>query len=389
MFSNKSLIELHYFSGGLQTKVIGSTTRPEWLPDYDLVGLHNDVYPKSDEYVIEVSRHKRQDKYITWIGVYTSGKDLVYGDRSNYIGVGVWLINTIPSELVLIIDALYQICKKISEDGNIEGSHCQDLLDNYLHKWIDDINILPNQTDGIPFDVSLHPETIYFRCNNNNIDASLINVSNSISMNCISIDEIIAGKSRILYLLLNPNSEFKTDTTILTLVDDINPIKLLTKYFSKSFYSLNKENSDLKEKIQSFSKEKSDLIDKYNASQDLANNYNANYNKILEVYKKLKDEADLKKAFGGNTNRSSETIERSRFNSACAVDKYTLVDIKDNTNNIKDKLDKIDRSNSDKIFYKKIDNIVDSFDKFSLISISFNIVSLILLSSILISIWFK
>ena len=249
MESTNAIIELHHFSGGLRSILIGVQNRPDWIPDSDQVGLHNDIYPQENEFVIEFSRHKRKDKLITWIGVYSNGKDAVYGDRANYIGIGVWLINALPVNSYLLLDALFQICQLLVKNGPNEyvQSNCKNLLNSksFSQNWIKDISILPRATDGIDFDVTQHPETIYIKSSNQDIPNNIKNIADSILLNCIKAEDNFRSTSRILYLILNPSSKIENIEFTLFSANP-NPIKLILEYFSTSIEdnkSLDLENN--------------------------------------------------------------------------------------------------------------------------------------------------
>ncbi|MCX7086019.1 MAG: hypothetical protein NTY69_10840 [Methylococcales bacterium] len=230
------LVELHYFSGGLKTSIFGADARPNWLPAFDQVGLHNDVYLNENEFVIELSRHQRDGKFITWVGVYSSGKDAVYGDRSNYIGLGVWLVNLIPINSYLIVDALYKICKALTQNGPNQhlNEHCKQLVENksYLQNWVTGTSILPSLDEGLVFDSSQHPETTYINCSNAIDDILIRKIADSILLNCIKADDAIKSKSRILYLLLDQSTTSEKSKQASSLSVNLYPVKLVLDYFN-------------------------------------------------------------------------------------------------------------------------------------------------------------
>ena len=240
-------IELHYYSGGLKSKITGANKRPEWLPDQDLVGLHNDVFPAKGEYVVELSRHKRLDKLITWVGVYSYGKDDQFGDRANYNGVGAWLIDAIPIHTSSIISALREVCDLLVQHGPVESVQqtCIQIHEKYLPNWVSSIDVLPVVDKGIVFDVTSHPETLYIRADNKNIDSTLQNISSSIERNCIVADNDCAKFSRVLYLLLGQSVEVKNIKHLISLPESYSSTEDLITYFGKSTADLKKQYFDL------------------------------------------------------------------------------------------------------------------------------------------------
>ncbi len=108
--STAPLLEVLFFSSGLKSKLYGAERRPDWLPAVDRIGLQNDIYLAPGQHVIDFSRLCRSDGGggVGWIGIYAYGKDL-YGDRGNFCGVGVWLIDGLVLDhrrLLQVLDAL-------------------------------------------------------------------------------------------------------------------------------------------------------------------------------------------------------------------------------------------------------------------------------------------
>jgi hypothetical protein len=241
-----TLIEFHYYAGGLKTKLFGVDNRPSWLPSYELVGLHNDVHPDDDDYVIEISRHKRNEKLISWLGVYTNRNDSVYGDRSNYAGVGVWIVNSIPTDSYKILDSLKAICAAIAKTTNIDEIDFNPVeYIEYIKPLLTDISKLPSTSSGMAFDSSQHPETLYLNTKNK----SLKEIGDFISLNCVKSDSKTNSVARILFCQINSDArlskikslqEFKFDSTI---------VKELVEYCHTSNISIKQENYQDKEKL--------------------------------------------------------------------------------------------------------------------------------------------
>lgn len=256
MLPTNTLIEIHYFSGGLKTILFGTPKRPEWLPEHDLVGLHNDVYPINNEFIIELSRHKRKDYLITWIGVHTKGKDAIYGDRSNYLGIGLWLINTLPIEVAAIINALIKICQLLVMQGPTNDKiklQCEKFLDEYLPSWI--INISSRVNRGVAFETTQQPVTAYVQSTNDDIEVSIKQIAHSVLLNCIYAEEYARGASRILYLPLNTASNAKE---IKQLSSNTTTVRSLVEYFTNSVENIALHNQKLAEKNRSLDELNSD-----------------------------------------------------------------------------------------------------------------------------------
>jgi hypothetical protein len=247
-----TFLELHYFSGGLKSQLLGASKRPDWLPDVDLVGLHNDVFPARGEYVVELSRHNRAGKLITWLGIYSYGIDDQYGDRANYNGVGVWLVDAIPIHASVIISHLRNICDLLVEKGPVDSVRqaCIELNNQSLPNWIKDINILPITDNGIPFDTTSHPQTYYIRADNTNIVSTLQDISNLIERNCIIADPDIVNFSRLLYLLIDKSVEIKNIKYLTDIPDSYSSTEDLINYFASSATELKNNTINLINQLQ-------------------------------------------------------------------------------------------------------------------------------------------
>lgn len=104
-------LEVLFFSAGLRSLVVSAdhkhnpAVRPVGLPDIEQIGLDNDVELKPGDRVVDFARFDRLSsdaRSIYWLGIYCHAVDSV-GDRSNFLGVGVWFNGdrTLRHQLVL------------------------------------------------------------------------------------------------------------------------------------------------------------------------------------------------------------------------------------------------------------------------------------------------
>lgn len=125
------ILEVLYFSAGLRSLVISAdsqqnpTVRPVSLPEIEKVGLDNDVELKPGDRVVDFSRFDVQSSdarhpSIYWLGMYCHAVDSV-GDRSNFLGVGVWFRSDRTLRHQLVLDTLAATLDDLS------GSHLNDL----------------------------------------------------------------------------------------------------------------------------------------------------------------------------------------------------------------------------------------------------------------------
>ena len=265
------IIEIHYHSGGLKAELIGlqNQNRPEWLPRYQLVGP-KDIQLDNNEYVIELSRFEKDKKLITWIGVWSKGVDLVLGDRgANYIGVGVWFIDTLPSESYQIVSALIKICdllvREKSPTDNVKN-HCNTFLNSpkYLQLWIKDIKELPSLDKGLIFQTDEWLQCIYVKSKEHDLQEAIIAISDSILINCVCAEDDFVNKSQILYLILNSSNKVEGNKVIKHLARPANAFNIWLDYMS----ILNESKSGLSNKIDNLTAENEDKTTKIKASEE-------------------------------------------------------------------------------------------------------------------------
>lgn len=306
------LLEVHYFSGGIKTLLIGSDGRPSWIPSSDLIGLHNDVYPKPDEFVIEVSRMRINEDYVTWIGMFSYAPDEIYGDRANYGGIGVWLRNKIPVDATHIVDALFKLCKIIIR-GEAQSSidSCKRLIedDRYLNSWVMDISAFPDAESGIRFSSDRSPNTLNIRASNKDLDTELERVSQSILLNSITADGSYKTASRILYILLSEESPSPRGNQEYLTVKPHIAISQFLNYFQDSIEKIKKENVKLNDVLHHRNAElkqsRTDLenlekVKKENVRlNDVLNNRNA---ELIQLRTDLENAVEI--------NRNSDIINR-------------------------------------------------------------------------------
>lgn len=246
------LVEILYFSGGLKNVLVGlpdddATARPDWLPSYELVGLKNDIQLSKDEYVIELARFKRQNCYVTWIGVFEFCEDAVYGDRSNYAGVGVWLKDLFPGDTESIVDALLQICDKVAKNGptNLIVA-CRQLVQDkgYLPSWVGSLRDLPSVEGGLTYDTDGLPRTAYIGVELEKFRDEFPALCNSLLVQCFNADAAFASVSRLLYLVVRKGQAPRSGQDVFRLTNPHVAAALLA-YFRSSIARLQVENETL------------------------------------------------------------------------------------------------------------------------------------------------
>lgn len=214
-------LEYYQYSRGLEAHFLGEEGRPAWLPSSDSVGLHNEVELASGEYVVELARVANAEHRITWIGCFTHAVDKVHGDRGNYCGVGVWLVDAWPLYATHIVNALFRLCGLLTE-GNSAASLEAELNKfrvKYLGSYVRNLELLPRAMSTMPFSTGV-PRTKYFRLRRDDaLDKRFESVGRSILELCVAAPaNFDAG--RILYLLTSDRAFRTLGDEVALLPDD-------------------------------------------------------------------------------------------------------------------------------------------------------------------------
>jgi hypothetical protein len=129
----KTYIETHSYDGGFRTLLVPSGHRPRVLPAPDCVGLRShEVELAENDYALEFASFQRGSHLVSWLGCFTRGTDLSFGDRGGYCGVGMWLVDVGLIHSVHLIRFLHSVTAKITEH-NYPTSEIIGKLDVFVH----------------------------------------------------------------------------------------------------------------------------------------------------------------------------------------------------------------------------------------------------------------
>ncbi len=381
-------IEIHHFSNGLIYEPIGTRQRPQWVPDPQLVGLHNDISPAEGEFVIEFSRHKKGEDKVIWLAVYTYGIDAVHGNRDNYIGIGIWLLNMYPNNDVLL-SLLVQYCQLLTREPiDVVKSHCSNIFlkQNRISSWIKPINTFPNQ-EMLSFDTNSYTRPIYIKTKENSLEGFVNEISNYIFLSILGYHRIPAIHTRFLYVILKNNiiNESQTFESLLAIIDDNEKFDI-KKAIAESFenyniglLSKNKNLEDTNQKISDLAKEKIESLE--NKVKELTENHlqlSSRFEVQTKQVTQFKNERDeLSKRINKRTfadivqDLRAKSIHNEEFLSLInELDRTVIVtrssekstlDYERQLNDIKNSIDK--SANSISILPAKIQNILDKSSK--------------------------
>jgi hypothetical protein len=148
----KPFLELHYYNGGLRTKIIGQDgIRPNWAPALETVGFRDEFPLGPEDAIVEIVKFPPSQFYssLFWVGLYQNSPDQVYGDRHNHAGVGIWLPDRAPTEpalLILGLKSLLGLFKKSPADLNEKATA---FINNYADSVITGYSELPKPLGGL------------------------------------------------------------------------------------------------------------------------------------------------------------------------------------------------------------------------------------------------
>ena len=117
MTSTKIAFEFHFFEHGFKTLSVPKP-RPDFVPEASRVGLSsNEVELGKDDFAIEASFFKTNGLHVAWLGSYQHAPDKTHGDRGNYAGLGVWIVDALPIQVSVFLKLLTKLSEQVARSG--------------------------------------------------------------------------------------------------------------------------------------------------------------------------------------------------------------------------------------------------------------------------------
>ncbi|MEO1044503.1 MAG: hypothetical protein AAFX04_03585 [Pseudomonadota bacterium] len=158
-----AFLEYHYYDGGLKGQVLPNIARPDWAPPIDAVGLPQKYRLSGEDSCVEFIRFEMPAGRVTWMGLHIGGIDAQFGDRENYEGIGVWLLNqsiTAPDYVYLALKEFFPPLEKRNFTG--AAALADDLLHGALPSYCIAASRLPKPLAGLPLaKSSLTKDVVY------------------------------------------------------------------------------------------------------------------------------------------------------------------------------------------------------------------------------------
>lgn len=113
-----SALEVHYYDGGLRVATFPERRRLSALPAEDSIVFENIKPLTRTEVVFEVAViNSASNVAFLWVGCYLPSIDRQFGDRANYVCVGLWFDGMVALECKDLLFSLYQAATVLNKQG--------------------------------------------------------------------------------------------------------------------------------------------------------------------------------------------------------------------------------------------------------------------------------
>lgn len=111
-------LDAHYYDGGLRIATFPQRSSPASTPDVEAVIFADTSTLKAQDVVFEVAiiLSASRARYL-WIGCYLSSADRQFGDRANYVCIGLWLSELVAIRCKPLLMSLFQAATQIRKTG--------------------------------------------------------------------------------------------------------------------------------------------------------------------------------------------------------------------------------------------------------------------------------
>lgn len=135
----EAFAEAHYFDRGLRTKPVGRDDRPAWAAAPDRVGFRGEFVLGDNDLAIEYFRLRHARRPLTWLGLYGRSSDKTHGDRQNYAGLGIWILDgRIVDPAALLRDLRKLVGLANPEQLSILDANARSFSTDYLPRYLAD-----------------------------------------------------------------------------------------------------------------------------------------------------------------------------------------------------------------------------------------------------------
>jgi hypothetical protein len=111
-------LEAHYYDGGLRIETFPESNTSSIKPNSEKVIIDSPNDLKNSEVYYELSFFKDgTNPDFLWLSCFLKSTDRQFGDRSNYVSVGIWLSNYVVTECKSLLRSLHEAASQLKKDG--------------------------------------------------------------------------------------------------------------------------------------------------------------------------------------------------------------------------------------------------------------------------------
>jgi hypothetical protein len=145
-------LEIHYYDGGLRSDTFPERRRPLSLPPIEAVALEDTRALSRNEILFEASViDSATGERFFWIGCFLPSTDRQFGDRANYVCVGLWVSDLIVIECRELLMSLHRAATALQKSGlsNALESNLHDLTSVIAESYMKPRDDFPPSCTGI------------------------------------------------------------------------------------------------------------------------------------------------------------------------------------------------------------------------------------------------
>lgn len=117
-------LEAHYYDGGLKEENFPNPRPVSGLPASEHVIYADTPNLGKDDLTFELCLiPSDQNENWVWLGCYAASSDRQFGDRSNYVGVGIWMRDFVAIDCRSILRSLAQATADLNKEGMTTSLH--------------------------------------------------------------------------------------------------------------------------------------------------------------------------------------------------------------------------------------------------------------------------
>jgi len=117
-------LEAHYYDGGLKEENFPNSRPVSGLPASEYVIYADTPNLGKDDLIFELCLiPSDQNENWVWLGCYAASADRQFGDRSNYVGVGIWMRDLVAIDCRSILRSLSQATALLNKEGMTPSLH--------------------------------------------------------------------------------------------------------------------------------------------------------------------------------------------------------------------------------------------------------------------------